>query len=89
MLCVSVLGSGVFVEMSRGAELAQSQKLRIKSLKDAVENQAVHHRMLRLLQCKQKICQVYEREGKVAGPPLSSSDLVEETKKTVESFLEL
>ena len=89
MLCVSGLGSRVFVEISRGAELAQSQKLRIKSLKDAVENQAVHHRMLRSLQCKQQICQVYEREGKVAGLPLSSSDLMGENKRTVESFLEL
>jgi hypothetical protein len=33
VLCVSGLGSGVFVEISRGAELAQSQKLRIKFLK--------------------------------------------------------
>jgi hypothetical protein len=48
VLCVSGLGSGVFVEISRRAELAQSQKLRIKSLKDAVENQVVHHRMLTL-----------------------------------------
>ena len=89
MLCVSGLGSGVFVEISRGAELAQSQKVRIKSLEDAVENQTVHHRMLRSLQCKQQICQVYEGEGKVVGPPLSSSDLVREDKRTVESFLEL
>jgi hypothetical protein len=66
VLCVSSMGSGVLRYLE--GELAQSQELSIKSLKDVVETLAVHRRMLRSLQCKQENCQVYEEAGKVDLP---------------------